>query len=353
MLRKLLLAAILLVSFTTAEAHRAIKIKKDTIPLKITEKSFQLKLSDGNINWVSSAVLNGKVCLFYGSNDVDSVIYLNMTTPRFQGLMKDTIDNAKWFRSTPNSCAMPVLYKGREKLPVFIYSYNAPFKNYIADKYLNLNNSTKNINDFFVPDNRIIKIIQDDYGTIRAFYIDERFDKGVVMCISSKDMGVTWTYPEICIADNMISFRNCSMAVDRTGTLYAVITDDMNRAFVCKSSDYGMTWSYPVRLSYRLKGSGHSLTINRSGVYILYRSLRKDETNGDYVVWNGSIKEFASGAHDGQKVVVTERPMVESYNVSNMQIEHMRGNKYLIYGIIDNDGRRTINAYLFKGRFYL
>lgn len=353
MIRKTLLTAIFIISLFGAEARVPYKIKRDTIPLKKTEKSLPIELSEGNVNWVSTAVMNGKLGIFYGSNEKDSVIYLTTSNTHFKNLKTDTITYAKWFKSTDNSCVMPTLYKDSDRFPFFIYSYNAPFKNYIYDKYLNLNNSSKNLSDYFVPQNKIVKIIADDGGTTRAFYIDNRFDKGVVMCISSNDNGTSWNYPEICISDNRMNFKNCTMAMDRKSVLYAVVTDDSNRAFLCKSSNYGKTWSYPTRLSHRLRGCDHSITINRSGVYLLFRSLHRDETNGDYLVWNGTINDLNNGANDGQKVVVMESTTAENYNVQSMKIDHLRGNKYIIYGLMDQDGRRIINSYLFKGRFFL
>lgn len=355
MIRKLLLIVILVISVFGADARVPFKykIKRDTIPLRETEKSLPIELTDGNVSWVSTAVISKKLNLFYGSDKRDSTIYITMSNSRFKNLQTDTINGAKWFKSTDNSCVMPILDKGEDRYPIFIYSYNAPFKNYISDKYLHINNSSKNMSDYFVPSNRIIKIIGDDSGMTRAFYMDNRFNKGVVMCIISNNLGTSWNYPQICISDNIINFKSCSMAMDRNNILYAIITDTDNKVFLCKSSNYGKTWSYPTSLSHRLVGCEHSITINRSGVYVLFRSLHRGVTNGDYVVWNGTLNDLNNGARDGQKVVVMESGIAETHNVSNMKIEHLRGNKYLIYGLMDRDGHRIINSYLFKGRFYL
>lgn len=353
MIRKILTTVLLLLFVFGVQARIPYKIKRDTIPLRETEKSLSLELTDSNISWVSTAMINGKLNQFYGSDERDSMIYLTTSNARFKNLHTDTLCNAKWFQSTTNSCVLPVWDKGEERYPIFIYNYKAPFRSYISDKYLNINNSSKNMSNYFVPNNKIIKIISDGGGTTRAFYMDNRFDKGVVMCMMSNDLGTSWSYPQICISDNIINFKSCSMAIDRTNMVYAIITDTHDRAFLCKSLDYGKTWSYPVCLSHRLYGSNHSITINRSGVYILYHSVNRGETNGDYVVWNGTINDLNNGAHEGQKVVVTESSMVRAHNISDMKIEHLKGNKYLIYGLMDKDGRRIIHSYLFKGRFYL
>ncbi|MEG1935967.1 MAG: hypothetical protein RR132_00340 [Rikenellaceae bacterium] len=352
MIRKLLFIIILITSFYASFAQDNYKAKKDSIPLRSTDSRILIELKDKNIGWLSTMTLNKRINVFYGSDDQDSTIYVSTIKSKLQLLASDTLTNCKNFQSSFSSSVTPTLRKGSERYPLFIYSYNAPFMSYIYDKLLIANKGLKDIDKYFTSKNRIINIVADDRVT-RAFYIDNRFNKGVIMCIESPNGGISWNYPKISISDNILSFQDGSMTIDRKGILYLILTDTHNNAFMCKSENSGITWSYPEKLAPHFFGSNHTITINRSGVYISFLCQSNCINKGDYVVWNGSINELNKGASNGQIGLLLEKEYVKQYKIGHIKIAHLSGNKYLVSGIIEYDNKKIIGSFLFKGRFYL
>lgn len=350
---------ILMIAAPRAEAkrNRTPEHKLDAELLIDEDKAIRIELDSACVDWVCPAYLTKRMRIFYGSRYADSTVFITTARSSLKNIAHDTINMPGPFEATQNTGIYPVVVKESDNYPLFAYSPVSPFKYIINENEIDTLDSSNQLDTYFNSGNRIIKIISDGRNSLKAFYLDKRFDKGVVMCISSKDNGKSWGYPVKSLSSNTESFVHATMAQTRNGIIYILLTNDKGSAFISVSGNSGGIWTYPKELSKKMDGEGHSMTIHRSGAFIVYRRSTSDSGtnlgNGDYILWTSSLKELENGAGQGTFKRIMKKETAEKNKVKDINIMHLLNNRYLMTVIFQREGKCIAECYKFGGNFYL
>ena len=137
-------------------------------------------------------------------------------------------------------------------------------------------------------------------------------DKYVIQRALSGDSGVTWNIPQMVLQHNLTSLYGWSVITDRKRGKkqknYLILSDAENRAYLSVSSERGAQWSYPEALSENLSGDYFDMEVRRNRVFLLFRrsgaceiSTRymDDCSDGDLLLWVGTLHELEKGAKEG------------------------------------------------------
>lgn len=340
-----------------AKRSRTAEHKLDTELLTDQYKSIRIELDSACVDWVCPAYLSKRVRIFYGSRYADSTIFVTAARSGLRSITHDTIVMSGSFDATKNAGIYPVVVKESANYPLFAYSSESPFEYIIQENAADRMEDNSELKTYFNSGNNIIKIISDGKNSLKAFYLDKRFDKGVIMSISSIDNGKSWDYPEKSLSSNTESFVHATMSQTRKGDIYALLVNESGKAFISVSENNGHTWTYPKKLSAKMDGTGHSMTIHRSGAFIVYRHDTAENgtnlQNGDYILWTSSVKELNNGALQGTYKRIMKKEIAEKNNVKDINIIHMLNNRYLMTVIFQRDGKCVAECYKFGGNFYL
>ncbi len=169
---------------------------------------------------------------------------------------------------------------------------------------------------------RAPKFVVDPSGLIHLTWTEDRhMMQGDVWYVRSTDDGSTWTQP-VSLSGSGDSMKYAqdfaSIASDSSGNLYVSFLDfrdrvrglsDYTQLYLTKSTDKGLTWSEPKRISYYTSGDGgtcecckQEIAASKEGkVYVAYRS-NIDNIRNIYMVRSldqGSTWKTAERVQDG------------------------------------------------------
>ncbi len=356
------IAAILLSTLFAqqAEAKRNAAISEQASERELLTdeyKFIRIELDSACVDWASPTYLGKRMRIFYGSRYADSIVFVTSARSNLKNIANDTIHLPGPFKATANTGIYPVVVKESDNYPLIGYAPETPFEYTIFENQIDTLPVPNNLHTYFNGGNKIIKIISDGRNSLKAFYLDKRFDKGVIMSISSNDNGKTWGYPVKSLSSNTESFVHATMSQTRNGTIYILLVNSDGKAFVSTSGNNGHTWTYPKELSRKMDGDGHSMTIHRSGAFIIYRRIAAEAgnnfENGDYILWTSSVKELENGASQGTYKRIIKNEAAEKNEVRSISLSHLMNNRYLMTVIFRSNGKCVAECYKFGGNFYL
>ncbi len=116
----------------------------------------------------------------------------------------------------------------------------------------------------------------------------------------SSDGGITWSYPETLLARADIHLCEPGLVRSPDGRELAVLLRENSRtrnSWLITSRDEGRSWSEPRELPAALTGDRHVAKYLQDGrLFITFRDMaRQTTTKGDWVAWVGSYEDVVKG----------------------------------------------------------
>jgi hypothetical protein len=151
--------------------------------------------------------------------------------------------------------------------------------------------------------------------------------KSVIYKMFSPDGGVTWGDPEIALKHNLYGLSDAIVfrsPIRRDRQLILICCEKESGAvYVSTSRDEGVSWTYPRKLPPFVQGDRFGIAVRRHQVMISFRDLRPalndgspNPTFGDLMLWNGNLNELARGNRNGLKIRIADNyPTQERFDV--------------------------------------
>lgn len=116
----------------------------------------------------------------------------------------------------------------------------------------------------------------------------------------SSDGGITWSYPEPILSRSDIHLCEPGAVRSPDGRELAVLLRENTRtrnSFVITSRDDGRTWTAPRELPKALTGDRHTAKYTRDGrLFVSFRDMAAGSpTRGDWVAWVGRYEDITGG----------------------------------------------------------
>ena len=120
----------------------------------------------------------------------------------------------------------------------------------------------------------------------------------------SSDGGLTWSYPDTIVSRSDIHLCEPGLVRSPDGREMAVLLRENSRrrnSWLITSRDEGQTWTAPRELPAALTGDRHTARYLRDGrLFISFRdTTRESPTKGDWIAWVGRYEDIVRG-HEGQ-----------------------------------------------------
>ena len=123
----------------------------------------------------------------------------------------------------------------------------------------------------------------------------------------SSDGGLTWSYPETIVSRSDIHLCEPGLVRSPDGREIAVLLRENSRrrnSWLITSRDEGHTWAAPRELPAALTGDRHTARYLRDGrLFISFRdTTRETPTKGDWIAWVGRYEDIVRGKEGQYRV---------------------------------------------------
>lgn len=340
-------------SLSIAQKRLPVAINRTTLNNDDNILIYKFTIADSELSW--SRMFKNKNRLFVSYSRKDS---LNVITTHnsYPGLRKwgqtnkevTTMDSIHYM-----SAIHPTIY-GTETFPIYIfYGDSVLYYSYLESKNSEWHGRRK-VAVMMGKNNSVIGVTSAAANSSYILMNTQRDDgQNFVIKAQSEDNGHNWSFTTTAVRHNLKELRGWCVASrsEKPHISYMLLTDKFNTPYYSHTTDGGVTWSYPQKISTSLSGSNYKMTINNGYVVVAFRKLTDNGSvdNNDMMLWHGSVQEFVSEQKRGNLIkIVDNDPITNELDYTIEDICYYKSRHYLV--LIKNfaDGDTSLQIHLIR-----